>query len=201
MASRWARVARGSLVASTAVFVAAFSHVVAGGSGPGGAGLALACAFAVLISIAVVGKRMTAVRTAVAVGASQFFFHLVFTLGSGSGVTLSQHGHHGAVTMTVGAGASGAMHHSSGSMWFAHAIAAVVTVVYLQRVERSVWRVISSAAQGLVVRLLGRSGVVVLLPDGSAAERVHDSAGSLVRDDLSVALSVLRHRGPPAFVL
>ncbi len=209
MTSRWARVARGGLVASIAVFVAAFSHVAAGGSAPGSAGTALAVAFALLASIAVAGRRLTLPRIAVAVTVSQFFFHLVFTLGGASSVTITQSGHHGAVIVSGATGAAGAagaadaaahLDHSGGWMWIAHAVAAVVTIVFLWRGERELWRVVSTTTRRLVAVLRGRPVVVPAVSQGLAV-RVPALSRTVFRDDLGVVLSALRHRGPPVGIL
>lgn len=200
MTSRWARVLRGGLVASVAVFVAAFSHVAAGGSAPGSAGTAIAVAFALLASIAVAGKRLTLPRIAVAVGVSQFFFHLVFSLGGASSVTMTQSGHHGAIVVGGAADPMASMDHSSGGMWVAHAIAAVLTIVFLWRGERELWRVLSTATRQLAAVLLGQLVFVPVVSRGVAV-RVTAVSRTVFRDDLGVVLSSLRHRGPPAHVL
>jgi hypothetical protein len=200
MTSRWARVARGGLVASIAVFVAAFSHVAAGGSAPGSAGTAIAVAFALLASIAVAGKRLTLPRIAIAVMVSQFFFHIVFSLGGASSVTMTQNGHHGAVIVGGTQEPMASMDHSSGWMWVAHAVAAMVTIVFLWRGERELWRALSTGSRQLATVLLGRLVFVRVAPQGVAV-RVPAVSRAVFRDDLGVVLSSLRHRGPPASVL
>lgn len=200
MTSRWARVARGGLIASIAVFVAAFSHVAAGGSAPGWAGTAIALAFALLASIAVAGRRLTPWRIAVAVVVSQFFFHLVFSIGAPTSVTMMQNGHHGPVLVGGAADPVASMDHSGGGMWIAHAIAAVVTIVFLWRGERELWRVLATAARQLATVLWGAPVVVSVVSHGVAVQ-VSPVSRLLFRDDLGVVLSSLRHRGPPARVL
>ncbi|TAJ47848.1 MAG: hypothetical protein EPO52_06500 [Herbiconiux sp.] len=200
MTSRWARVARGGLVASIAVFLAAFSHVAAGGSAPGVAGTAIAIAFALLASIAVTGKRLTLPRIAVAVTVSQFFFHLVFSLGGASSMTMTQNGHHGAVIVEGAADPMASMDHSGGWMWVAHAVAAVVTIVFLWRGERGLWRVLSTATRHLATVLIDHL-VFVPVASRGVAVRVPTVSRTVFRDDLGVVLSSLRHRGPPASIL
>jgi hypothetical protein len=199
MTSRWARVARGSLVAAVALFAAAFSHAIAGGAAPGPAGLAIAAAFALLASIAVVGRRLTLPGITVAVVVSQAFFHLVFSLGGPSAVVLTQAAHHGAITTTV-SGAGAHPGHSGGWMLVAHAVAALVTIAFLHRGEREVWRVAAAASRQLAAVLQGRAVRLPVVPAGVAV-RVPAVSRRLFRDDLGVVLSALRHRGPPARIL
>lgn len=204
MTSRWARVARGGLVASVAISVAAFSHVAGGGAAPSSAGLALAGAFALLACIALAGRRLTLPRVALSVVLSQLVFHLLFALGGASAVSLSQAGHHGAVT--VGITHAGTTHgdihtgHAGAGMWIAHAVAALVTIGYLRRGEREVWRLASTAVHQVVGLFRGRAIVLAVTTDGLAV-RVASQSRRPVRDDLGAVLSALRHRGPPARIL
>jgi hypothetical protein len=195
--SRWARVARGFLVASFSVFVAMFSHVVAGGSTPGGVGLGLALAFATLASVAVVGRRISLPRLSVSVVLSQFALHLLFSVGAATSSQFEQTSHHGAVTVTTDAVSHGVhMNHSDAGMWLSHAVAATLTIAFLRRGERAVWAVLSAASDRLLVVLIGD---LVALPVRTEAPVPSATPASVrtVRDDLGVVFSALRHRGPP----
>jgi hypothetical protein len=200
MSSRWARVARGFLVAAFSVFVAMFSHAIGGGSAPGGVGLGLALTFATLASIAMVGRRLNMVRMTASVIASQFAFHLLFSVGASTSSTFHQAGHHGLVSVTTGAASGVPMDHSDASMWASHALAAVLTIAFLWRGERAVWRVLATASRRLFVVLIGAFIVVPVRTTGAALAAVPASVRAL-RDDLGVVLSALRHRGPPVGAL
>ncbi|SMQ74954.1 hypothetical protein SAMN06295943_3354 [Agreia sp. VKM Ac-1783] len=202
MSSRWARVARGFLVAAFSVFVAMFSHAIAGGSAPGAVGLGLALTFATLASIAMVGRRLNMVRMTASVIASQFAFHLLFSVGASTSSRFHQAGHHGVVSVTTGAASGSGMQmiHGDASMWVWHAVAAVLTIAFLWRGERAVWRVLATASRRLFVVLIGAFVVVPVRTTGAALAAVPASVCAL-RDDLGVVLSALRHRGPPVGAL
>jgi len=198
MSSRWARVARGLLVAVLSVFVAMLSHIAGGGSLPGGVGLAIALAFATLASVAVVGKRLNPLRLTAAVAVSQFAFHLLFSVGASTSAQFSQAGHHGAVSITPGSASDGMqMAHGDAGMWASHAVAAVLTIAFLWRGERAVWKLLSTASRRLFVVLVGTLVVLPVSPVAAALTPAPESTRTL-RDDLGIVLSRLRHRGPPA---
>lgn len=197
MSSRWARVARGFLVAALSVFVATLSHVAAGGSAPGTIGLGIALTFATLASIAVSGRRPSLLRLATAVAVSQFAFHLLFSVGASTTSQFHQAGHHGAVSVTTGAVSDGMqMNHADGWMWASHAVAAVLTTLFLWRGERAMWTVLAAASRHLFVVLIGAFVVLPVRPVAASLTAVPASVRTL-RDDLGVVLSTLRHRGPP----
>jgi hypothetical protein len=158
MSDRITRVARGLVAATVAVFVAAFSHVVAGGGAPGAPGFALAAAFAVLVCIALAGRRLRMLTLATSIVSSQFVFHLLFEVGGGAAAMAPAAGAHaghaahagldgyGGLAAQLGAtvtDASGAAGHGHPSfwMWVSHALAAVVTIVALRRGEQAVARI------------------------------------------------------------
>lgn len=217
MNTRSARALRGLTAACIAVFTAALSHAAAGGGAPGGVGLALALAFSALVCTALAGRTLSLVRLAVSVIASQVMLHALFTVGAapagGGELTMSTMGHHGSVLVIAGSGSAAA---SAGtgfdagaallaaaaaqlcsSMWIAHLVAALVTIVALRRGESALWGLLRLG--GLRFRRLVRSLFVeprpVLRPDRSTivAEPDHPR-------DLGVFLGRLRHRGPPACV-
>jgi hypothetical protein len=194
--SRWSRVARGSAAATVSVFVAAFSHSVAGGSLPGVTGLALCLALSVLVCVALTGRRLPLARLAVSVAISQAMYHWLFgALGSGtvvaSGGRMAAHVHDAvAVLPTVTPHA-----HAGGDMLLAHVVAAIVTVLVLAYGERSI------AATARYARTL----VIAMLPAIPDAPAVPAPVRLLptrlrVADPLPrrVDHSGLRHRGPPA---
>lgn len=166
MAPRWTRFVRGWLTSGFSVVVAAFSHVAGGGAEPGTLGVVLALAFSVPLCIALTGRRVSLLRLAVSVAASQLAFHLLFSLGgaAGSGAS-SVGGHHSPLVVTAGASdllaASGGhqMATAGGLMWAAHAAAALVTVVGLRWGAHCLERLALVAADGLarVRRALSRT--------------------------------------------
>ena len=90
MATRWARVARGWIVALLSTFVAALSHTLGGGSAPGLLAVVLSLAFAGILCIGLAGRTLSLWRTGISVALSQLIFHGLFSLGSGGGTLLTQ---------------------------------------------------------------------------------------------------------------
>ncbi|QWT23962.1 hypothetical protein KPL76_00460 [Subtercola sp. PAMC28395] len=204
MSSRAARTVRGLTAACFATFVAAFSHVAVGGSAPGAVGLAVGLAFATLVCVALAGRSLSTLRLSIAVGLSQLVFHLVFSLGASSDLSVAQLGHHGMLSVATDSGAAGIASSSQGGadalmqgcswMWAAHAVAAVVTVVALARGESAIRVLYSTAALRLraVMTLPFLQPVPAVSPYVAGAE----PEPSHLRD-LGIYLGSLRHRGPP----
>ncbi|MFB2585047.1 hypothetical protein [Herbiconiux liukaitaii] len=227
MNDRITRVTRGLVAAAVATFVAAFSHVVAGGGAPGAAGSALAVAFAVLVCVALAGRRLRDLSLTLSVVLSQFVFHLLFGVGGGgaavshAGAEVAGHAGHGADAAQLAAllpeATSGMAHSESPWMWFSHAVAAVVTIVALRRGELTLRRLgdlgrvhlaavprataIFSvfAAYLRAARIaLGLDPTVGVLPrPGRARSADPASAVADLLRDLVVLTGGLRHRGPP----
>lgn len=197
--NRATQLARGATTAAVALFLAAFSHGIAAGEAPGGVGLVFAALVALAASVAFVGRRVTPIRVALAVIVSQGAFHLLFGVGAGGGdLVVSGTGHHQVVTVVEGA-APAATHvaHSDGAMLVAHALAAVLTIVYLLAVEAAAWRSLAGTARRLVGRLTGASTpvpVAVRVPRPAT-----DAAPVPARSRL--LNSALRYRGPPAHLV
>ena len=213
MSTRWARVVRGGVAATISVFVALCSHLLAGGDAPGLPGILLCLAFAGMICIALAGRRLSTPKLAVAVGVSQFLFHGVFgmlgaaptspsTAAFSSGTTsMSGHSMHmGALPMpglpTGGSLSNAAAAADSGMampawMWFAHAIAAIITVLALRFGERAFWQLVALARPWVRMPLAFARPVVAHLP--SVSIPVLDA----MLPPRLVVLSPRRHRGPP----
>jgi hypothetical protein len=165
--TRWTRFLRGWLTAGFSVVVAAFSHVAGGGERPALLGVVLALAFSVPLCVALARGRVSTTRLLPAVALSQLAFHLLFTVGApatGQGPTASG-GHHGPLVLTAAvdgasrvatsAGADHVMAMSSSTMWLAHGLAALLTVLGLRHGARCADRLVRLAARRLtVVRLL-----------------------------------------------
>jgi hypothetical protein len=203
MTTRWARFARGWIVAGFSTFVAALSHTVGGGGVPGVLPVVVSLAFAGIVSIALAGRTLSAWRLTIAVLVSQVMFHGLFSLGGGGGRlahTDAGFGHaHGAgqtaVLLAPGAsGSAAAMPADHGwSMTFAHVVAAVVTVVALRYGERAFWGLFSTAR--IVVLALLKVPVVVPITHRKV---LGTSFVTGVRPRQRLApLRPMRHRGPP----
>lgn len=200
LSARTERVARGWIVGLVSTTVAAVSHTLAGGYRPGALSFGLALVFAGLLGTAVIGRRPSLPRLAVAVGASQLAFHLLFSvLGAGSAAESTASGgwsgggmsgmaamDHPAVTMATAAGHD---HLADPGMWIAHAIAALLTVLFLRHAELAVW--------GMLTRALARLAVFVV--PVLSARGPAGAAEPLVARPLASRLLVASasRRGPP----
>lgn len=197
--NRATQLVRGAATASVALFLAAFSHGVAGGEAPGSVGLALAAFVALGASVALVGRRTSPVRTALAVVVSQAAFHLLFGVGAGpaSGEFVAGGaGHHATMAFVETAGAASVAAHSDHgtAMLIGHAIAAVATIVYLVAFERTAWAAFAAATRRFVLVLTGRAGVPAPVLAGHRPGR-SAFVPPVLRSRLRFA--ALRYRGPP----
>jgi hypothetical protein len=183
MDSRWARVARGTAAALFATFVAAFSHALAGGVPPSGFGVAASFALSVMVCTLLTGRTLSTPRLAAAVGLSQLLFHGLFS-ALGTPVAVE----HSMTPMDAPAPHV----HAGTTMWLAHAVAALVTVVALRFGERAFWGTIGTARL-LIARLR-----VVVVPALHIPRPVVAVQHRFVPRDLTLLLSSMRHRGPPA---
>lgn len=206
MTTRWARFARGWIVAAFSTFVAALSHTVGGGAAPGLLAVVVSLAFAGIVSIALAGRSLSTWRLTVAVLVSQLIFHGLFSFG-GSGGRLSatdasiNHAHAAgqSVQLMPAAGSVDAM--SAGDhglmMALAHIVAAVVTVVALRFGERAFWGLFTTAT----VALTALVKVIVLTPIPNIPRSIPALSTFLPPRDLLVLLSPMRHRGPPVHLV
>ncbi|TFC07212.1 hypothetical protein E3O42_00250 [Cryobacterium adonitolivorans] len=202
MTTRWARFARGWIVAAFSTFVAALSHTVGVGAVPGLLAVVVSLAFAGIVSVALSARTLSTWRLSVAVLLSQLIFHTLFSFGSAGGALVTTdaataHANH-AGSVAVSAMPPGSM---SGvdhglMMALAHVLAAVVTVVALRFGERAFWGLFSTATMAL--KTLVR--VIVLTPIPNAPRAIAASSAALPPRDLLVLLSSMRHRGPPVRV-
>ena len=202
MTTRWARFARGWIVALFATFVAALSHTVGGGAVPGALAVVVSLAFAGMVSVALSGRTLSTWRLTLAVLVSQLIFHGLFSFGTAGGSLMTTdaatgHAHTAgsvavlapsAVTTGTMAGADHGL-----MMTIAHVAAAGITVAALCYGERAFWGLFSTAAVALkaLVRAL------VLTPIPHIPHAIAASSAWLPPRDLLVLLSPMRHRGPP----
>ncbi|MFF2273014.1 hypothetical protein ACFVTX_12110 [Agromyces sp. NPDC058136] len=206
--NRATQLARGTATASIALFLAAFSHGIAGGEAPGGVGLALAGIVALGASTALIGRRTSPVRTALAVLVSQGAFHLLFGIGAGPGTgsfVVSGAGHHQTVAFVDAAAGAAAQSAHAGhafaefgdaAMFAGHALAAVLTIVYLLAVERVAWAALAGATRRVVLVLSGRAAEPAVVAAGPGLARLDAFAPPRLRSRLRFA--ALRYRGPPS---
>ncbi|CAN5390153.1 hypothetical protein BH11ACT5_BH11ACT5_19820 [soil metagenome] len=182
MDSRWARVARGVTAASIATFVAAFSHWISGGVAPSWFGVGVSLVISIMVCTVFTGRTLSVWRLAVSIGLSQFLFHSLF---SGLGTPVIAEHHMGAMDATA------AHLHAAPTMWLAHAIAALVTVVAFRFGEQAFWGV-AGTARLLLARLL-----IVVIPTLDVPRPVVAVERRYLPRDLALLLSSMRHRGPP----
>ena len=159
MTTRWARFARGWIVAIVSLFVAACSHALAGGALPATAGLALCLAFSGAVCVFMAGKTFSHARLSVAVALSQLLFHGLFSLLAdtplSTAVPAGAGMHHGE-TMVLQLGTAPSTFPSTSGfpimsvfpgmhgdaelwMWAGHACGAIVTIAALSFGERTFW--------------------------------------------------------------
>jgi hypothetical protein len=184
-----------------ATAVAASSHVLAGGDLPSPAAILLSLALSLPFCVLIAGPALTLWRTALAVFVTQAVFHLMFSgISSAGGTSMSEHaGHdaHGGSAVLLVAGEASVVGGHSASMWFAHAIAGLVTVVAVRHAESALVSLRETA-----ILLLGALTLVVApvqLFGPTLSIRVGCTQRVLVRD-LTRLFSALRHRGPPTLV-
>ena len=199
MTTRWARFARGWIVAGFSTFVAALSHTLGGGAVPGLLAVVVSLAFAAIVSIGLSGRTLSTWRLTAAVLVSQLIFHGLFSLGSAGGTLVttdaaSAHANH-AGSIAVSALPAGTMSGTDHGlmMTLAHVLAAVVTVIALRFGERAFWGLFSTAA----VALTALVKVIVLTPIPNIPRSIPALSTFLPPRDLLVLLSPMRHRGPP----
>jgi len=184
--SRWARVARGASAAGFATFVAAFSHVIGGGSAPTVFGMAASLVIATMLCTILTAAAPSLWRLATSVAVSQLLFHFLF---SGLGTPVAAHHDMSAMASMP----TPAQHqHADSAMWLAHVAAGVVTLVALRYAERALRSVARTAAL-----LFARLVELVFAAPGHLARRVAPSAWPDAVTATSVLLSSMRYRGPP----
>ena len=192
MTSRWVRVAQGAAVAAFATFVAALSHTVGGGTPPGALAVVLSMAFSVLLCITVVGGRLTLGRTVIAVAATQFALHALYSVQGAAPTALPRGMSHQHLTIDWSSSAEAAATFDA-SMLIAHLPAVAVTVLAIRhgdRALRSAIRAIRLAIASVLPRV-PRLAVRWLRRPQPAVTRMARPSARLM------TLSVMRHRGPP----
>jgi hypothetical protein len=202
MPARAQRLARGWIVGLVATTMAAVSHALAGGYRPGLLSFGIALVFAGLLGTAVMGRRPSLLRLSVAVGLSQLAFHLLFsTLGAGATVGAAAAGSPapslgGMADMSAMDAASPSAlvgsahdHLADPAMWMAHALAAVLTIVFLRDAELAVW--------GMLSRVVARATVFVVPVLASPAVARPAGLPSVRPLAARILVASASRRGPP----
>jgi len=191
MHTRLARLARGWLVGGFATLVAALSHTLGGGDAPSLLAVGVGLWFGGTLGTLLVSPRRASLpRVALVVGASQFAFHLFFSLlGTGGSVAVT--GSHHAQSVTFAGG--GAHVHTDPAMWVAHALAAVATTAFLARAEAALWALLATAVRRLAVALRPAAP----LPVRRAPRPPRPRLGVAALRPLLLAAAAPR-RGPPS---
>jgi hypothetical protein len=203
MATRWARFARGWVAAAFSTFVAALSHTLGGAAAPGALAVIVSLAFGGIVCIGLSGRTLSAWRVSASVVVSQLIFHGLFSLGATRGALTAPDsparealgGHqHAAIEFAQGvAGSAGAHGHTTGAMWLAHGIAAIVTVVALRHGEAAFWSLLANAR--LALRRIVAGAAATMPP--TMLRRSPTSGLVFLPRDLVLAFTAMRHRGPP----
>lgn len=199
MSSRATRAARGWVVGVLATALAAVSHALAGGGTPSGLALVVGVVFGGMLGTFALSARPSLPRLVIAVGGTQFAFHLVFsTLGTAApmatGLSGTDHAH--GMAPLVMTAMSGHAHTDSPLMWLSHAAAGVITLALIRGAERAVWRVLTEFAR-LVVAPFRRATATPVAVPRTHAPLAPFSPARLVSREIHPAVS---RRGPPLSV-
>ena len=206
MHTRWARFARGWIVAVFSTFVAALSHTVGGGSAPGLLAVVVSLAFAGMVCVALAGRTLSFWRGALSVLVSQFIFHGLFSLGAPGGAlgadaiaasAMHQHAALPGLVDPMQLSSTAHVAHDGGTMWFAHFGAAMVTILALRYAERAFWSLVENVRLGIRTLFAPNQLAVAV----AAPQRIGHEAPVVAPRDLLLVLSAMRRRGPPAFAL
>lgn len=192
--ARATRALRGGAAACVATFVALLTHVSAGGAMPGPLGIIVPLALSFAACTAVSGRRLSLVRTAVAVALSQVLFHTLFVLG-GYDLAAAGHQHHGASPALADAGTTVVVS-ADAPMWLGHAVAVALTTLALHRGERTLSR-LRLLAQRSVAWLRARVRLALGTLAPVPVRRVFADVVAAVRPTSTLVLLAARRRGPP----
>ena len=166
---------------------------------PGWVGVGVPWILSLMVCTVLAGRKLSALKLTVAVVVSQLLFHALFVLSTAPTSTLAPlagaHSH-SLMTLTPVSGATAPMVHADPTMWFAHGVAAVLTVAALYRGERAILALRAGSAEwaAWVRRQFVRAlPVPFLFPFARVA--TDTSRGWHVAS--APQLRLLRRRGPP----
>ena len=162
---------------------------------PGLLGILVPWVLSTMVCVLLAGRKLSVVRLSISVAVSQFLFHTLFVLGTitPSG-PVGPHVHGAVMQLPAGSPVSEAVVADS-SMWFGHAIAALVTIVVLHRAERMLLSLRDLAVE-VIAWLRRRLGVVTFtqLPSSPVADVAFAEEEALPSAPF---LKSQRWRGPP----
>jgi hypothetical protein len=194
------RVSRGLAATSFAILLAAMSHVIAGAETPSLLAIIVTILVALPLSVALAGVRLSITRLTALVLASQALFHFSFAMIGSQGLSTLADSEAAHTSHTMSAMGSASVIDaatmsatSAAAMWFAHAVAAAVTVVALTYGERAAVALLTVVLAALAALRSYR----LTLADGWATLK-----SPVAVDAHPIALRVTRthsRRGPPAF--
>lgn len=182
--------------AALSTLVALASHVAAGGQMPTAPGLVVPLALSTAVCFQLAGKGLSLWRLSTAVLASQWIFHQLFGLGSGSATLTTTGGiHAGHDVGSISVHAAGHAH-AGGSMTFAHLVAALITIAAIFKAEQLLVA-LARCTRWLHALIMSR---LVATPTyvTSAAPSATIYGWRLGPPVLCVASSPVSRRGPPA---
>ncbi len=189
MHSRWARVARGWTAAAFATFVAAFSHALGGGATPSAFGILASLVLSGMLCSLLAGRTLSLWRLSASVALSQVLFHGLFvSLGTPIPGASPMGGMPGGMPID----AAPLAHHAGASMWLAHVVAGLITLIGFRYAEQAFWGIADTARlalarlTSLVVPVLATPRASVTLPETRE-----------LRSGLTHLLHSMSHRGPP----
>ncbi len=179
-----ARGLRGAVAGSVTTTLALAFHLLGGGTMPSAIAILGSVGGTIWISIMIGRRRISLPLLVAAVAASQILLHTIFTVSTADG-SLDGTGAH------AGHGSGDALHllvgHDGHAMWWAHALAGLITVLALHRGERILLRLAELTA--VVIRTILR--IALVAPVSPSARRT-PTAGRPVPPRLA------RHRGTVA---
>jgi len=182
-----ARGLRGAIAGALTTTLALAFHVIGGGEAPGVVAVVGSFLGAIWLSILIGRRRRSLPFLTAAVAVSQLLLHTVFAAATATGsVSGGGHADHGAMRFVLG--------HDGQAMWWAHALAGVLTVAMLHRGERLLVGIAALAA--LVARAVLR--LASLATPATPARRLPAAPRPvpLPLAERRTAVTVLR--GPPA---
>lgn len=187
MHARSARALRGTAATAVATVTAAAAHTLAGGGAPAPLLVGAVIVLAAPLAVALAGRTPSLWRTAVAVVAAQLLLHVAFALTAGlDPVSAAAHAHH---TLLPSGPVDGVAIVPDLPMTFAHACAALVTILAVHRGER-------------ILRAVGRGLARLVTPPRDAVPAPAHRGGRVLvvppaRPTARVADFPLSRRGPP----
>jgi len=189
-----AQALRGLAAGLLTTFLALLFHIVGGGTAPSALAVALCAAATCWVAMLIGRARPSLVLLVVSTAIAQGVLHAAFSMATAT-ATLAVEGHagHGGHRDLVVVD-SGAGH----TMWLAHVLAGVLTVVGIRRGEALVRRLLELArvAVGALARLVVAALALAARPQARSAPRVVSSGRGIAA--ARALASVARRRGPPA---